>query len=267
MILRLASTLAPRLALSGMLLGASFAQGEAPTAPPPVPVDPAAFIEKTWASCAACHAAPDARVEHDARWIGLNRTTACLTGKAATPANRTRLMAYLKGGSAPTPPLVRASDPATTETHGFVGVPATSGSAYMRRIDTETKETMRLFWDSSKEGSRLALPHGKYELISYCFYRVEGDVAWTAAATVQEGQKPDAIAVAAASGAALPITPTIYHDLSATADGPKLSISFQLRNEAGDRMTLTRNGDLVAPTWIASAAEGTELATGGFVPT
>ncbi|MFT5735275.1 MAG: hypothetical protein ACI8WY_003962 [Planctomycetota bacterium] len=242
-----------------------------------------ALTQATWAYCAKCHATPDARVQHDARWIGLNEATTCLTGEAAEPANRERLMAFLKAGVAPVAPLVQKSDQedaaVAAGTHGLIRVPSTSGSAFLRKrpadsaaagqtVDSEPTETLRLFWEAADEGSTLAIPVGAYELVGYCFYR-EDDLGrkWTAAATVQEGTSPDAIDVASSKPLHLPIAPTMFHDLNATADGPKLDIKFQMRNEAGDRMTLTRDGDLVKPSWlIYDEAGAAELASGRFVP-
>ncbi|MFT7170391.1 MAG: hypothetical protein ACI80K_003539, partial [Paracoccaceae bacterium] len=162
---------------------------------------------------------------------------------------------------------------------GLIRVPSTSGSAFLRKrpadsaaagqtVDSEPTETLRLFWEAADEGSTLAIPVGAYELVGYCFYR-EDDLGrkWTAAATVQEGTSPDAIDVASSKPLHLPIAPTMFHDLNATADGPKLDIKFQMRNEAGDRMTLTRDGDLVKPSWlIYDEAGAAELASGRFVP-
>lgn len=237
---------------------------------PPLPQsegdDARPLVERTWDSCAACHAAPDHRVQHDARWIGLNRTTTCLTDEAATDENRTRLIAWLAEGKAPRPRLVRPRDAAGAGT-GRVRVPATSGSAFLRRTDGERPETLRLFWDASEDGSFLSVPGGEYDLVGYCFYREDdAGVQWTASATVQEGQEPDPLVVKAAGTSALAIRPVLYHDLSATAGGTDLDISFQMRNEAGDRMTLTRAAKLVEPEWVATAEDGSALASGRFVP-
>lgn len=261
-------TLTVALQAASALLLLSFAFGQERSSEPVSSVGRARdLVQQTWASCAACHAAPDARVEHDARWIGLNRTTACLTGEAATPENRTRLIAFLEDGLAPRPKLYRSSREERKEGQGLVQVPSAPGSAFLRRTDGTNKGTVRIVWDSAKELNQVALPMGDYELVGYCFYSSEKGVEWTASATVQEGQAPDTIEVRAAKATSLPVKPSVYHDLSVAADGPELSIRFQLRNEAGDRMTLTRNGALVEPTWAASSADGKEIASGRFVPT
>ena len=235
----------------------------------------------TWASCAVCHATPDARVEHDARWIGLNEATTCLTGEASKPANRRRLITFLQSGTAPVSTLVRTGDAgeiaAVPATHGVVQVPAASGSAFLRKkrpADSDSpkaagpNETLRLFWDATDKGSTLVIPSGSYELVGYCFYRAgEEGARWTASATVQDGTRPDSLDVTHSAPVNLPITPTVFHDLDATATGPKLAIKFQMRNEAGDRMTLTRDGNLVEPSWVIYDESGSDqLASGRFVP-
>ncbi len=250
--------------LVGLLIGPAFAQS-------PEPAKPNDFTAATWAECAACHAAPDRRVRHDARWIGLNRTTACLTGEAATDVNRKRLISFLQEGMGTQPLLIQGSTTAAQEGDGEVGtvqVPANSGSAFVRRIKGGAKETLRLFWEESERGGVLAVPAGEYELIGYCLYRSEEGIEWTASATIQEGTKADRFKVASNGAVKLPFGEAMYHDLQVTAEGPKLQIQFQMRNEAGDRMTLTRGGDLVEPTWVAyDEGRAHQLASGPFVPT
>lgn len=243
----------------------------------PAPAD--ALTRTTWTACSRCHATPDKRIAHDERWIGLNATTTCLTGEAATSANRRRLMSFLKAGAAPVSRLIQT--PAKTDTrataaatdNGSLHVPAHAGSAYLREKPGPTKnsttpKTLRLYWDAADKGTTLSLPAGSYDLIGYCFYR-EDDAGhqWTASATVQEDTAPDAIVVTGAEPAKLPAAPTMFHELNATADGQDLAIQFQMRNAAGDRMTLTRDGSLVKPSWtVFDEHADTKLASGRFVP-
>jgi hypothetical protein len=249
-----------------------------------IATSPSELVRTTWQGCAQCHVAPDTSVEHDARWIGLNRATTCLTGDAATPENRARMIAFLRDGLAPLPPLYRAlsrdgDGVAAPDSSGWVSLPATEGSAYLRTVpaeptpedasgDGEATTFLRVVWSRTETGSHVALPRGEYEIIGYSFYREgDGGTRWTASATVQKGQAPDRIEVDSSKAVALPIEPTVLPDLQAVAEGEDLDIQFQLRNVAGDRMTLTRDGELVEPRWVAFAPERSrQLASGRFTP-
>lgn len=237
-------------------------------APTQAPFD----VEATWTSCARCHAAPDRRIEHDARWIGLNETTACLTGAAATPENRRALIDFLRASKAPTPGLVRTRHPAETAERplgsGIIEVPTTSGSALLRRTDGGRPVDVRIHWEASGEGRLADLPEGDYDLISYSFYRVDrAGRHWSASATVQEGENPDTLEVRSDEPVPLPATPRMFSDLKAEVDGQTLEVTFQKRNAAGDRMTLTCDGKLVEPTWVLENEDGTDAATGPMTPT
>ncbi|MEM6673420.1 MAG: hypothetical protein AAF726_11295 [Planctomycetota bacterium] len=227
---------------------------------------PTAFTEKTWKGCAACHATPDRRVPHDARWIELNRKTACLTDEAATEVNRARLIAMLEEQTMPLPPLYRGEGE-RDETAGFLQVPTTVGSAFLR--PRGEPGSVRVVWDACEDGSRVAVPEGRYDLIGYSFYRKDDEGRWwSAAATIQEGTVADVVEVVAGEEVVLPIAMRIYHDLEVTADGTKLDVKFQMRNEAGDRMTLAHSGSLVEPSWFVFGEPGEgDRASGPLTPT
>jgi hypothetical protein len=134
---------------------------------------------------------PFSSLSLSAHWIGLNRTTACLTGKAATAINRERLIVFLKDGMGPLPALVDGDGKATPKKDhevGSVRVPTNSGSAFVRRIDDGANETLRLFWEQSQEQALLAVPVGQYELIGYCLYRSEEKTESTASAGAAESE-------------------------------------------------------------------------------
>lgn len=235
---------------------------------------PSFSVVRTWASCAECHAAPDARVEHDGRWIGLNETTACLTGEAAEPENRRALIAFLEAGRAPLPELVRSRHRAESADPvpgcGAVELPSTSGSALLRRGEgDDVGKDVRIYWEASKDGRIVDLPVGDYTLIGYSFYRVDRKGRrWTASATVQEGEDPDVLEVRGEEPVRLSVVPRMFSDLKAEVDGDILEVTFQKRNEAGDRMTLTCDGDLVEPTWVLEANDaGAPEVTGPMAPT
>ena len=258
-------SLAP-LVLAALLSSPSLAQELVP--PTQAPFD----VVATWTSCAQCHAAPDKRIDHDARWIGLNETTACLTDAAAKPENRRALIDFLKAGKAPMPTLVRTRHPAEAqerpEATGIVEVPTTSGSALLRRANGERPVDLRVHWEASGEGRFADLPEGDYALISYSFYRVDrAGRHWTASATVQEGEEPDVLEVRPDEPVRLPATPRMFSDLKAEVDGQTLEVTFQKRNAAGDRMTLTCDGKLVEPTWVLENEDGTDAAAGPMAPT
>lgn len=274
-IVRTAEVLFPRtmLYVQELLLVTLLAAPAAPQESPPPTRSELDFIESTWASCAECHAAPDKRVPADGRWIGLNATTACLTDEAATPRNRELLIDFLRRGDAPAPKLIQASETvAAPDAVGTLRTPPTAGSAFLRRTESEdeTSEdgTLRLVWDASEKGSTVQVPPGSYALVGYCFYRVDDEGGrWTASATVNEGAEPDVLEVKAGEALDIGFDATVLHDLSAIDEDGALGITFQLRNVAGDRMTLAREGALVEPTWFLTNPGGTEVASGAFVLT
>ncbi|MHC4974580.1 MAG: hypothetical protein ACYTG3_19875 [Planctomycetota bacterium] len=221
-----------------------------------------------WRSCSACHCVPDRRIPQDEDWLKLNETTTCISGEKDTPEARKALIAYLCSKETMRPLLIDDQHaPPEGMTRGRIRVPSTAGSAYLKAerksVRAGSPPKVRLRWGASEKGTTLAVPAGEFRVISYSFYRLdEKERPWTVSGTSAEGCTQ--LIISSDKDAAFDLLPEIQAQLSCKADEDSHVLGFFMANRKGKRMSLSREGTLVNPTWIITGAAGERIDAGDF---
>lgn len=222
-----------------------------------------------WRSCSSCHCVPDLRIPEDEAWLKQNETTSCISGEHDTPEARQALIAYLKAEKTIRPLLIdgRHKAPAGA-TCGEIRVPATAGSAYLKAERKSVREgsppKIRLRWEDSAKGTTIALPQGQYRVISYSFYRTgKQGRRWVASGSSAEGCTE--LTIRREKEANLDLLPEIQGHLSCKEDEcGSFVLGFFMTNRHDRRMSVSRDGELVNPSWVIEDAEGKRIDAGDF---
>jgi hypothetical protein len=221
-----------------------------------------------WRSCSACHCVPDPRIPEDEDWLKLNETTTCISGENDTPEARKALIDYLHAEKTIRPLLVdeRNEAPAGT-TCGRIRVPSTAGSAYLKAERKSVRDgsppRIRLRWNGSEKGTTLAVPAGEYRVVSYAFYRSdEQGRRWIASGSSAEGCAQ--VTIGGDAEAPLELVPEIHGHLSCEEGEGGHVLGFFMTDQGGRRMSLSRDGRLVNPSWLITGAEGERIDAGDF---
>lgn len=221
-----------------------------------------------WRSCSACHCVPDPRIAEDEDWLKLNETTTCISGESDTPEARKALIDYLHAEKTVRPLLIdeRNAAPAGA-TCGKVRVPSTAGSAYLKAERKSVRDgsppKIRLRWKESEKGTTLQVPVGEYRVISYAFYRTDGEGRrWMASGSSAEGCAQ--VAIGAGAEAALDLVPEIRGHLSCEEGEGGYALGFFMTDGGSKRMSLSCGGKLVNPGWLITGAEGERIDAGDF---
>ncbi|MHC4953256.1 MAG: hypothetical protein ACYTGZ_05150 [Planctomycetota bacterium] len=221
-----------------------------------------------WRSCSACHCVPDARIPADEYWLKLNETTTCIAGERDTPETRKDLISYLRSKKTIRPLLIdELYEAPAGVAQGKIRVPSTAGSAYLKAERKSVREgtppKIRLHWKDSKKGTILTLPEGEFRVISYCFYRADKQKRlWVASGSSAEGCTE--LTISRDKEATLELLPEIQANLSSTASKDGLVLGFFMTNRNNKRMSLSREGKLVNPTWVITSAKGERIDAGDF---
>jgi len=221
--------------------------------------------QAVWRSCAPCHCVPDARIPEDAHWLKLNETTTCIAGERDTPETRRALIAYLRAETTVRPLLV--DEQHAPATGGTIRLPATAGSAYLKAerpsVRAGSPPKIRLRWKERAEGTKLRLPPGEYRVVSYGFYRTdEKGRCWIASGSSAEGCAQ--IVIRKDEETTFDLLPELQAHLECKQGEKGLVFGFTMTNRKGRRMSLSRDGSLVNPTWVVRDAEGSRIDAGAF---
>lgn len=220
-----------------------------------------------WRSCSSCHCVPDARIPQDDDWLKLNETTTCISGENDTPEARKALIAYLRAEGTIRPLLIDEEHPAPAGTTGKIRVPSTAGSAYLKAERKSVREgspsKIRLCWKGSEKGATLAVPVGEYRVISYVFYRTdEQGRRWAASGSSAEGCAQ--LFIRDGTEASFDLLPEIEGELTCEAGEDGHVFGFVMKNRGGQRMSLSRDGQLMNPSWLVRGADGERIDAGAF---
>lgn len=224
-----------------------------------------------WRSCSACHCVTDSRIPEDEDWLKLNVTTTCISGENDTPEARGALVAYLRAKETIRPLLIDGENAAPAGAAcGKIHVPSTAGSAYLKAERKSVRDgsppKIRLRWKESEKGVTLAIPVGEYRVISYAFYRKDGEGRrWLASGSSSEGCAQ--VTIRADAEAVLDLLPEIDGHLSCEAGEKGHVLGFFMTNRGGQRMSLSCDGKLVNPSWLITGAEGERIDAGDFEAT
>jgi hypothetical protein len=221
-----------------------------------------------WRSCSACHCVPDPRIPEDEDWLKLNETTTCISGENDTPEVRKALIGYLHAEKTIRPLLIDARYEAPAGVAcGRIRVPSTAGSAYLKAERKSVRDgsppKIRLRWQDSEKGTTLALPAGEYRVISYAFYRADGQGRhWIASGSSAEGCAQ--VTIGGDAEAAFDLLPEIEGHLGCEEGEDGHVLGFFMTNRGGTRMSLSCEGKLVNPSWLITGAEGERIDAGDF---
>jgi hypothetical protein len=221
-----------------------------------------------WRSCSACHCVPDLRIAEDENWLKQNETTSCISGENDTPEARKALITYLRSETTIRPLLIDEKHEAPAgATCGKIRLPSTAGSAYLKAERKSVRKgsppKIRLRWRDSEKGRTVALPVGEYRVISYCFYRTDKQGRqWAAAGSSAEGCTE--LTISRDDEAEFDLLPEIQGHLSCEEgeDGPLFG--FFMTNLYDQRMSVSRDGALVNPSWVVTDGEGKRIDAGDF---
>ena len=221
-----------------------------------------------WRSCSSCHCVPDLRIPEDADWLKLNESTTCISGESDTPEHRRALIAYLKDEKTIRPLLIdeEHAPPATAQL-GTIRVPATAGSAYLKAerdsVRSGSPPKIRLHWDASEKGKTLRVPEGDYRVVSYGFARVDGKGRrWLATGSSAEGCLD--VTIRRGETEEFDLRPGIQAHLSCEEDEFGFVLKFHMTNRGDRRMSISRDGALVNPSWVITDTEGKRIDAGDF---
>lgn len=234
--------------------------------------DAAALVAEgkvAWRSCAACHCATDPRIPEDADWVLMNETTTCIASGAPAPRLRSAIIAYLEHEETLRPLLVTEDfeAPDGMET-GAVAVPQTAGSAYLKAnresIRKGSPPMVRLVWSGTETGGTLLAPAGEYVVINYWLYRprAEGKERWMATVTNVDGCAT--LVVTPGTESIFFLDPVVYGSFSAEKTESGFLLAFHLSDIGANRLTLSRNGQVVFPRYRIRGPAGDPVAEGVF---
>lgn len=221
-----------------------------------------------WRSCSSCHCVPDLRIPDDEAWLRLNETTTCISGEHDTPEARKALIDYLRAEKTIRPLLIDSEHAAPAgATCGEVRLPATAGSAYLKAerasVRAGSPQRIRLRWEETEKGTALAVPEGRYRVVSYAFYRSDdGNRRWTASGSSAEGCLE--LTVGRDKEAVFSLLPEIQGHLECEEAEPGFVLGFHMTNAHDQRMSLARDGRLVNPSWVITGADGERVDAGDF---
>jgi len=221
-----------------------------------------------WRSCSSCHCVPDMRIPEDGAWLKLNETTTCISGDDDTPEIRGALIAYLSAKTTIRPLLLDGTHPApASERCGRVRVPPTAGSAYLKAdrdsVRAGSPPKIRLHWEAAEKGGTLEVPEGDYRVISYAFYRKdEQGRLWVASGSSAEGCLE--LSISREAEVELALRPEIQAHLECDEDEYGFEFGFHMTNGQDQRMSLSRDGRLVNPSWVVSDGKGERIDDGDF---
>ncbi len=224
-----------------------------------------------WRSCSSCHCVPDARIPEDKNWLKLNETTTCITGENDTPEHRKALNDYLQAEGTIRPVFIGEGHTFPKGTPcGKIRIPSTSGSAYLKAeresIRKGTPPKVRLYWKAGEKGRTLEVPEGEYRVISYFFYRTDAaSKLWALSASSSEGCAT--LTIRRGEEVDSGLLPEFQGHLSAKPEGDEFLFGFFMTNRTGTRMSISREGTLINPSWIVKDAGETVVDRGGFVVT
>ena len=262
---------------AGEKAGEKAPAGGTAEANPPAPeevVDEGLIREgkEEFQSCGTCHCATDPRIEEDEDWVTLNGKTTCIAADKP-PRVRKAIMAYLRHPGTLRPHLVgENAESAEGKPSGKLTVPATSGSAYLKAerdsIRTGTPPMVRVYWEAGEAEKTLTVPAGEYRVINYWLYRRSGpknDERWMASVTNVDGCTT--LAVSEEVEGYFATEGVVYGMFTAQANAEGATLTFTLFDENDNRLTLSKNGKVVYPSYRILDAEGKERAGGLFVNT
>ena len=221
--------------------------------------------KKAFRGCAACHCANDPTLAEDEDWLELNWVTRCIDAGDDTPRVRKVLDVYFRSPKTLRPLLIDENyTPPEGLACGKIEVPATSGSAYLKAerdsIRKGTPPKVRLYWKASDEGRTLAVPAGKYRVITYRYYRTDPekkDELWTLSVTNIDGCAEFDVAEGATM--TFGFEPAARGNLSAAEGDDGLEFSLALRNETESTLTLSRDGNMCLPQFVVVDPKGKEM--------
>jgi len=229
--------------------------------------------KEAYGSCATCHCTTDARIPEDDDWVNLNEETTCVSG-ADAPRVRESVIAYLRHPETLRPVLVDENFKAEKGRTGEIQVPPAAGSAYLKAerdsIKTGTPPQVRLSWKASEKGKTLNVPVGEYRVINYWGYGRKDnreDERWMTSVTNVDGCTT--LIIDADRSEIYTFRGILYGTFSAVrktdGDGNSVfTLNYWLKDESGNRMTLSRNGKVIFPRWRIMDGDGKEIATGVF---
>jgi hypothetical protein len=221
-----------------------------------------------WRSCSSCHCVPDLRIREDEAWLKLNETTTCISGENDTPESRKALIDYLRADETIRPLLIDSEHAAPAgATCGTIRLPATAGSAYLKAerasVRAGSPPKIRLRWGDSEKGTTLSLPEGEYRVVSYAFYRSDDRSRhWAASGSSAEGCLE--LTIRHDREAEFGLLPEIQGHLECDEDELGFVLGFHMTNGHDQRMSLSRDGRLVNPSWVITGADGERVDAGDF---
>lgn len=221
-----------------------------------------------WRSCSSCHCVPDLRIPEDEAWLKQNETTSCISGENDTPEARQALIAYLRSTKTIRPLLIDEQHKAPAgATCGEIRLPTTAGSAYLKAERKSVREgsppKIRLRWTDRGKGTTLALPEGEYRVISYSFYRAgKQGRRWVASGSSAEGCT--GLTIRRDKQANFDLLPEIQGHLSCKEDELGFEFGFFMTNRNDRRMSVSREGKLVNPSWVIQDTDGKRIDAGDF---
>jgi len=218
--------------------------------------------KKAFRSCAACHCVSEPALVEDEDWLQLNWVTRCISAGEQTPRVRKALDVFFRSPKTRRPLLVTAAyKPDEDRASGTIKVPVTSGSVYLKAeresIRGGTPAKVRLYWNASENGQTLAVPAGKYRVITYRFYHQRTDELWTLSVSDVNGCAD--VEVIDGENLDLPFAPEISAELTSERTDDGLALHLGMRNQTGSTLTVSIDGNMHLPRFRIKDVAGRQI--------
>ncbi|MFC1587638.1 hypothetical protein ACFL54_04945 [Planctomycetota bacterium] len=226
--------------------------------------------KKAFRGCAMCHCVTEPKIKEDEDWLKLNQITACVNAGESTPEIRKALDVFFRSPKTRRPLLVDENYvPREGRACGRIKLPATSGTAYLKAeresIRKGSPAKIRLYWKKSDNGKVLTIPAGRYQVITYRYFRKDKthpENLWTMSVTDVNGCIE--LNIAEGKEEIFGLKPVLQGNLTVSKTGAAYNVALDLRSETKSILTLSKSGELIIPQLLIVDSTGKEIFKGEF---
>jgi hypothetical protein len=155
---------------------------------------------------------------------------------------------------------------------GKLQVPAAAGSAYLKAeresVRSGTPAQVRVVWKASGDMKEMLVPAGEYRVINYWLYRKGKDAAerWMVSVTNVDGCTT--LNVNEERAETIVFGSALFNNLTVSrkegGESPAFQFAWALSDDGGNRLTLSKNGKVVFPSFRILDETGAEIARDVF---
>jgi hypothetical protein len=156
---------------------------------------------------------------------------------------------------------------------GKLQVPAAAGSAYLKAerdsVRAGSPAQVRVVWKATADMKEMTVPAGEYRVINYWLYRQGKDETerWMVSVTNVDGCTT--LNIGGERTESVVFGNALFNNLTAERKALPgglafFTLNFALADDSGNRLTLSKNGRVVMPSYRVLDTEGAEIARAVF---